>query len=38
MRLRTCSHGELEYPALTWFNRLEMKAKGHPLSRVARQV
>lgn len=24
--------------AFGWFNRLEMKAKGHPLSRVARQV
>jgi threonyl-tRNA synthetase len=24
--------------AFGWFNQLEMKAKGHPLSRVARQV
>lgn len=24
--------------AFGWFNRLEIKAKGHPLSRVARQV
>jgi threonyl-tRNA synthetase len=24
--------------AFGWFNRLDMKAKGHPLSRVARQV
>jgi threonyl-tRNA synthetase len=24
--------------AFGWFNRLEMRAKGHPLSRVARQV
>lgn len=24
--------------AFGWFNRIEMKAKGHPLSRVARQV
>jgi KaiC/GvpD/RAD55 family RecA-like ATPase len=24
--------------AFGWFNRLEMKAKGHPLSRVARQI
>ena len=24
--------------AFGWFNRLEMQAKGHPLSRVARQV
>lgn len=24
--------------AFGWFNRLELKAKGHPLSRIARQV
>jgi hypothetical protein len=24
--------------AFGWFNRLEMRAKGHPLSRIARQV
>lgn len=24
--------------AFGWFNRVEMRAKGHPLSRVARQV
>ena len=24
--------------AFGWFNRLEMRAKGHPLSRVARQL
>jgi threonyl-tRNA synthetase len=24
--------------AFGWFNRLDMRAKGHPLSRVARQV
>lgn len=24
--------------AFGWFNRLEMRAKGHPLSRVARQI
>lgn len=24
--------------AFGWFNRLELRAKGHPLSRVARQV
>ncbi len=24
--------------AFGWFNRLDMKAKGHPLSRVARQI
>ena len=24
--------------AFGWFNRLEIRAKGHPLSRVARQV
>lgn len=24
--------------AFGWFNKLEMRAKGHPLSRVARQV
>ncbi len=28
----------LHQTAFGWFNRLEMKAKGHPLSRVARQV
>ncbi|HZC06462.1 MAG TPA: threonyl-tRNA synthetase editing domain-containing protein [Ktedonobacterales bacterium] len=29
---------EVSQSAFGWFNRLEMKAKGHPLSRVARQV
>ena len=29
---------ETQQTAFGWFNRLEMKAKGHPLSRVARQV
>lgn len=24
--------------AFGWFNRLELKAKGHPLSRIARQI
>jgi len=24
--------------AFGWFNRIEMRAKGHPLSRIARQV
>ena len=28
----------VEQSAFGWFNRLEMRAKGHPLSRVARQV
>ena len=28
----------VEQSAFGWFNRLEIKAKGHPLSRVARQV
>ncbi len=29
---------ELGSEGLGWFNRLELRAKGHPLSRVARQV
>jgi threonyl-tRNA synthetase len=28
----------VEQSAFGWFNRLEIKAKGHPLSRVARQI
>lgn len=28
----------VQQSAFGWFNRLEMRAKGHPLSRVARQV
>ncbi|HLZ24975.1 MAG TPA: threonyl-tRNA synthetase editing domain-containing protein [Ktedonobacterales bacterium] len=28
----------VEQSAFGWFNRLELRAKGHPLSRVARQV
>jgi hypothetical protein len=28
----------VEQTAFGWFNRLDMQAKGHPLSRVARQV
>jgi hypothetical protein len=28
----------VDQSAFGWFNRLEMRAKGHPLSRVARQV
>lgn len=29
---------EVSQSAFGWFNQLEMQAKGHPLSRVARQV
>jgi len=29
---------QVSQSAFGWFNQLEMKAKGHPLSRVARQV
>jgi threonyl-tRNA synthetase len=29
---------DVQQSAFGWFNRLEMRAKGHPLSRVARQV
>ena len=33
------AHGfAVQQSAFGWFNRLEMRAKGHPLSRVARQV
>jgi threonyl-tRNA synthetase len=28
----------VQQSAFGWFNRLEVRAKGHPLSRVARQV
>jgi hypothetical protein len=28
----------VEQTAFGWFNRLDLQAKGHPLSRVARQV
>lgn len=28
----------VEQTAFGWFNRLEMRTKGHPLSRVAREV
>lgn len=28
----------VDQSAFGWFNRLELRAKGHPLSRVARQV
>ena len=28
----------VEQSAFGWFNRLELRAKGHPLSRIARQV
>jgi threonyl-tRNA synthetase len=34
----TAAGYEIQQTAFGWFNRLEMKAKGHPLSRVARQV
>jgi len=36
-RLEAESFGVFQ-TAFGWFNRLEMRAKGHPLSRVARQV
>jgi threonyl-tRNA synthetase editing subunit len=29
---------QVSQSAFGWFNRLEMRAKGHPLSRVARQI
>jgi threonyl-tRNA synthetase len=29
---------DVDQTAFGWFNRLDMQAKGHPLSRVARQV
>jgi threonyl-tRNA synthetase editing subunit len=35
--LRERGYG-VEQTAFGWFNRLEMRAKGHPLSRVARKV
>lgn len=35
--LRERGYG-VQQTAFGWFNRLEMRAKGHPLSRVARQV
>jgi len=31
-------HYAVYQSAFGWFNRLEIRAKGHPLSRVARQV
>lgn len=44
-QILTSMQGKLEAQGYTvsqsafgWFNRLEMRAKGHPLSRVARQV
>jgi threonyl-tRNA synthetase len=37
-RLLTAEGYAVNQSAFGWFNRLEMKAKGHPLSRVARQV
>jgi hypothetical protein len=38
MKLLTPAELELEYTILSWFNRLELHAKGHPLSRIARQM
>ncbi len=37
-RLLEAEGYQVSQSAFGWFNRLEMKAKGHPLSRVARQV
>lgn len=44
-QILTSTQGKLEaqgyivsQSAFGWFNRLEIRAKGHPLSRVARQV
>lgn len=37
-RLLAADGYEISQSAFGWFNRLEMRAKGHPLSRVARQV
>jgi threonyl-tRNA synthetase len=31
-------HYTVEQTAFGWFSRLEIQAKGHPLSRVARQI
>ena len=37
-RLLEADGYQVSQSAFGWFNRLEMKAKGHPLSRVARQI
>lgn len=37
-RLLAAEGYEVSQSAFGWFNQLEMRAKGHPLSRVARQV
>ncbi|HEX8996433.1 MAG TPA: threonyl-tRNA synthetase editing domain-containing protein [Ktedonobacterales bacterium] len=37
-RLLEADGYQVSQSAFGWFNRIEMKAKGHPLSRVARQV
>lgn len=37
-RLLEAEGYQVNQSAFGWFNRLEMRAKGHPLSRVARQV
>jgi threonyl-tRNA synthetase len=37
-RLLEAEGYQVSQSAFGWFNRLEMRAKGHPLSRVARQV
>ena len=37
-RLLEAADYNVSQSAFGWFNRLEMRAKGHPLSRVARQV
>ena len=39
MEQRLAANGyAVSQSAFGWFNKLEMRAKGHPLSRVARQV
>lgn len=37
-RLLEADGYQVSQSAFGWFNRLEMRAKGHPLSRVARQI
>ncbi|HEU0027084.1 MAG TPA: threonyl-tRNA synthetase editing domain-containing protein [Ktedonobacterales bacterium] len=37
-RLLEADGYQVSQSAFGWFNRIEMRAKGHPLSRVARQI
>lgn len=37
-RLLEADDYAVQQSAFGWFNKLEMRAKGHPLSRIARQV